>query len=80
MSDLATTVTVIDACGRAAVPVLLLSDPGMGKSSLVRGIAALSLAGVVLLAAHLDIHDVDSLARWCGVQLQQLPAPFNRNA
>ena len=40
MSDLATTVTVIDACGRAAVPVLLLSDPGMGKSSLVRGIAS----------------------------------------
>lgn len=41
MTDLATTVTVIDACGRANVPVLLLSDPGMGKSSLVRGIAAL---------------------------------------
>lgn len=40
MSDLGTTVTVIDACGRAHVPVLLLSDPGMGKSSLVRGIAA----------------------------------------
>lgn len=40
MSDLATTVTVIDACGRAHVPVLLLSDPGVGKSSLVRGIAA----------------------------------------
>lgn len=40
MSDLATTITVIDACGRAGVPVLLLSDPGMGKSSLVRGIAA----------------------------------------
>lgn len=40
MADLATTVTVIDACGRAHVPVLLLSDPGMGKSSLVRGIAA----------------------------------------
>lgn len=40
MSDLATTVTVIDACGRAAVPVLLLSDPGVGKSSLVRGLAA----------------------------------------
>lgn len=39
MVDLATTVTVIDACGRAQVPVLLLSDPGMGKSSLVRGIA-----------------------------------------
>lgn len=39
MCDLATTVTVIDACGRAHVPVLLLSDPGMGKSSLVRGIA-----------------------------------------
>src|SRR3546814_14152241 len=40
MPDLATAVTVIDACGRAHVPVLLLSDPGMGKSSLVRGIAA----------------------------------------
>lgn len=40
MADLATTVTVIDACGRAHVPVLLLSDPGVGKSSLVRGIAA----------------------------------------
>ncbi|MDN5751433.1 MAG: AAA family ATPase [Pseudonocardia sp.] len=40
MSDLTTTVTVIDACGRAHVPVLLLSDPGMGKSSLVRGLAS----------------------------------------
>ncbi len=40
MSDLATTVTVIDACGRVQVPVLLVSDPGVGKSSLVRGIAA----------------------------------------
>jgi hypothetical protein len=26
MSDLATTSTVIDACGRSVVPVLLLSD------------------------------------------------------
>lgn len=33
----------------------------------------LSLATVVLLCAHLGIHDVDSLARWCGTQLQQLP-------
>ena len=40
MTDLATTVTTIDACGRAHVPVLLLSDPDMGKSSLVRGLAA----------------------------------------
>ncbi|GAA4757871.1 hypothetical protein GCM10023328_47130 [Modestobacter marinus] len=40
MTDLATTVTVIDACGRARVPTLLSSDPGVGKSSLVRGIAA----------------------------------------
>lgn len=40
MVDLATTVTVIDAAGRAGVPVLLLSDPGVGKSSLVRGLAA----------------------------------------
>lgn len=40
MTNLATTVTVIDACGRVHVPVLLISDPGMGKSSLVRGLAA----------------------------------------
>jgi hypothetical protein len=40
MTDLATTVTVIDACGGAGVPVLLWSDPGLGKSSLVRGMAS----------------------------------------
>ncbi|MBA3019614.1 AAA family ATPase [Propionicimonas sp.] len=40
MSDLATTVTVIDACGASGVAVLLWSDPGLGKSSLVRGLAA----------------------------------------
>ena len=40
MTDLATTVTVFDACGRVHVPVLLVSDPGVGKSSLVRGYAA----------------------------------------
>lgn len=39
MSDLATTVTVIDACGQKAVPVLLVSAPGLGKSSLIRGLA-----------------------------------------
>lgn len=39
MPDLATTVTVLDACGSAGVPVLLLSDPGMGKSSLIRAVA-----------------------------------------
>ena len=39
MSDLMTAVTVVDACGRAGVPALLVSDPGMGKSSLVRGLA-----------------------------------------
>lgn len=39
MADLATTMTVIDACGRAGVPVLLKSDPGKGKSSLVRDLA-----------------------------------------
>lgn len=38
--DLATTVTVLDAAGRARVPALLSSDPGMGKSALVRGVAA----------------------------------------
>jgi hypothetical protein len=38
-TDLATTVTVLDACARARVPALLISDPGMGKSSLIRGLA-----------------------------------------
>lgn len=40
MADLATAVTVLDANGRAGVPSLLISGPGMGKSSLVRGVAA----------------------------------------
>lgn len=40
MPDLATAVTVVDACGRAGVPSLLISGPGMGKSSLVRALAA----------------------------------------
>ncbi|ORX19445.1 AAA family ATPase [Mycobacterium xenopi] len=40
MTSLDTTVTVIDAAARAHVPVLLWSDPGMGKSSLVRALAA----------------------------------------
>lgn len=38
----------------------------------------LSIAGVVLLCAHLGIHDVDSLVGWFDGQLQYLPAPFNR--
>lgn len=36
MADLAAAVTVLDANGRAGVPSLLISGPGMGKSSLVR--------------------------------------------
>lgn len=40
MTDLDTTVTVIEAAARAHVPVLLWSDPGTGKSSIVRALAA----------------------------------------
>jgi len=44
----------------------------------------LSIAGVTLLAAHLGIHDADSLVRWCGAQLGhtqgQLSAPFKQIA
>lgn len=41
----------------------------------------LSIACIVLLCAHLGIHDVDSLVHWCGTQLQQLiPSPFARGA
>lgn len=36
---MATTITIIDACARARVPVLLTSDPGTGKTSLVRSLA-----------------------------------------
>lgn len=39
MTDSATAVTVLDACGRAGVSVLLLSSPGMGKTSLVRALS-----------------------------------------
>lgn len=35
----ADAVTLIDACGRARVPVLLQSHPGEGKSSMIRGLA-----------------------------------------
>lgn len=40
MTDLATTITCIDACAMARVTPLLIADPGVGKSSLVRGMAA----------------------------------------
>jgi MoxR-like ATPase len=39
-ADLATTISVIDACGKAHITVLLVSDPGMGKSSVIEGLAA----------------------------------------
>lgn len=37
--DMATTITLIEACGEAGVTPLLMSDPGRGKSSLVHGLA-----------------------------------------
>ena len=40
MTSLATTVTVIDAAARAGTAVLLWGDPGMGKSAVVRALAA----------------------------------------
>ena len=40
MTSLDTTVTVIDAAARAHVPVILWGDPGVGKSSVVRALAA----------------------------------------
>lgn len=40
MSDLETTVTVIDAAARAHVGVILWSNPGIGKSSVIRALAA----------------------------------------
>lgn len=40
MAGLATSMSVIDACGRAGVSALLISDPGVGKSSVVRCLAA----------------------------------------
>ncbi|EHB48658.1 ATPase associated with various cellular activities AAA_5 [Mycolicibacterium rhodesiae JS60] len=39
MTNMDTTVTVLDACGMAGVAALLISGPGSGKSSLVRGLA-----------------------------------------
>ena len=40
MADLATAVTVLDACGKAGVAVLLWGPAGVGKSSVVRALAA----------------------------------------
>lgn len=39
MADLGTSVTVLDAAGRAQVSALLVSDPGFGKTSLVTALA-----------------------------------------
>jgi len=40
MTELDTTVTVIDAAARAQVPVILWGAPGLGKTSVVRALAA----------------------------------------
>ena len=40
LADLASAVTVLDVNGRAGVPSLLISGPWMGKSRLVRELAA----------------------------------------
>ena len=56
-------------------PVPLI--PVVGKHITLSGGKRIRPA-VLLLCAHLGIHDVDSLAQWCGSLLQQLPAPFNR--
>lgn len=37
--DMATAITVVDACTRANVPALLMGDPGVGKSSVIRALA-----------------------------------------
>lgn len=59
MTDLATAVTVVDACGAAHVPVLLVSDPGTGKSSLVRSLAAAEgLMCQTVLGSHYEPAEV----------------------
>lgn len=73
MSDLATTITVIDACGRAHVPVLLLSDPGMGKSSLVRGLAAEGVPCETVLGSIREPADVAGLPVVTGTGVSLAP-------
>ncbi|TKV35400.1 AAA family ATPase [Mycobacteroides abscessus] len=40
MADLATSVTVIDAAARTQVPVILWGEPGLGKTAVIRALAA----------------------------------------
>lgn len=62
MTDLATAITLIDACGRAKVSVLLISEPGTGKSSLVRGLAqALGVPCETVLGSIREPADVAGL-------------------
>ncbi len=76
MSDVKTTVTVIEACGRAGVASLVLGDPGIGKSSLVRGIAA--AAGIpceTVLGSIREPSDIAGLPVISGVGDVVLSAP-----
>ncbi|ORW08129.1 AAA family ATPase [Mycolicibacter senuensis] len=58
MVDKATAVTLMEACGRAGVPLLLRSGPGMGKSALVRSLAeALDVAVEIVSGANSDPTD-----------------------
>jgi len=58
---------VIDAAGRANVPVLLLSDPGVGKSSLVRGLAvAQDVPCEVVLGGSREPSDIAGLPMQTG--------------
>lgn len=63
MADMNTTVTVIDACGMAKVPALLLSRPGKGKSSLIRGLAAAqTIPCKVVLGSQYEPAEIGGLA------------------
>lgn len=58
MTDTATCVTLMEACGRAGVPLLLRSGPGMGKSSLVRALgAAYDIPVEIVSGSHSDPTD-----------------------
>lgn len=57
--DLSTAVTVMDACGMAQVPALLVSDPGVGKSALVRSLAAAeSVPCKTVLGSHYEPSEI----------------------